>query len=51
MPGCSDLLVTSEATNRTARLHFTNYNEEVWQRRGRGGACMPRLLLAAAAED
>lgn len=29
LPDCSDLLVTSEATNRTARLHFTNYNEEV----------------------
>lgn len=26
----SDLLLTSEATNRTARLHFTKYNEEVW---------------------
>jgi hypothetical protein len=29
LPACSDLLLTSEVTNRTARLHLTNYNEEV----------------------
>jgi hypothetical protein len=28
---CSDLLVTNEATNASARLHFTNYNEEGYQ--------------------
>lgn len=28
---CSDLLVTSETTNRTARLHFTNYNQQGYQ--------------------
>lgn len=28
---CSDLLVTDEAANATARLHFTKYNEEGYQ--------------------
>jgi hypothetical protein len=26
---CRDLLVTSEATNRTSRVHHTNYNKDV----------------------